>query len=267
MEVTELLSLLEDLEDNIDDLEESLEPLLAAALSATTKKLPLLDRAKLYTLLVYSIESLLFCTISLTSIQYHARLTSPAYLRLNGVQAKEHAVFQELTRVKQYFQKIKQAEDGQNPTRPAVSLNKQATGRFIKQALAGNDRYDTERAEREAREKLLATRKGLRNTRSAAPEPLSQPETSAPSPAEQQEDLEDGEVDDQEDSAMVDVPAEEPQSGNAFKQRRGRKKKVKMNQGKVNDDGIVKATKAKNHRNRVAVGFKGNLEQELVKPG
>jgi hypothetical protein len=61
METTELLSLLEDLEDNIDDLEESLEPLLAAALSVTTKKLPLLDRAKLYTVLVYSIESLLFC--------------------------------------------------------------------------------------------------------------------------------------------------------------------------------------------------------------
>jgi exosome complex protein LRP1 len=69
MEVTELISLLEDLEDNIDDLEESLEPLLAAALSATTKKLPLLDRAKLYTLLVYSIESLIFCTAFLTSIK------------------------------------------------------------------------------------------------------------------------------------------------------------------------------------------------------
>ncbi len=47
--------------DNIDDLEENLEPLLSAALTATTKKLPLLDKAKLYVLIVYSIESLLFC--------------------------------------------------------------------------------------------------------------------------------------------------------------------------------------------------------------
>jgi hypothetical protein len=61
METAELLSLVGHLEDNIDDLEENLEPLLAAALSATTKKLPVLDRAKLYVLIVYSIESLLFC--------------------------------------------------------------------------------------------------------------------------------------------------------------------------------------------------------------
>lgn len=61
METTDLLSLVEHLEVNIDDLEDSLEPLLAAALSATTKKLPVLDKAKLYVLIVYSIESLLFC--------------------------------------------------------------------------------------------------------------------------------------------------------------------------------------------------------------
>ena len=61
METAELLSLVEHLEDNIDELEESLEPLLEAALSATTKKLPVLDKAKLYVLIVYSIESLLFC--------------------------------------------------------------------------------------------------------------------------------------------------------------------------------------------------------------
>lgn len=62
METAELLSLVEHMEDNIDDLEENLEPLLAAALSATTKKLPVLDKAKLYVLIVYSIESLLFCS-------------------------------------------------------------------------------------------------------------------------------------------------------------------------------------------------------------
>lgn len=61
MDTAHLVSLVEHLEDNIDDLEDNLEPLLSTALTATTKKLPLLDKAKLYVLIVYSIESLLFC--------------------------------------------------------------------------------------------------------------------------------------------------------------------------------------------------------------
>ena len=61
MDTTNLLSLVEHLEDNIDELEDNLEPLLSIALTATTKKLPLLDKAKLYVLIVYTIESLLFC--------------------------------------------------------------------------------------------------------------------------------------------------------------------------------------------------------------
>ena len=46
----------------IDDLRDALEPLLATALSHHTTKLPLLDKAKLYVLVTYAIESLLFCT-------------------------------------------------------------------------------------------------------------------------------------------------------------------------------------------------------------
>ena len=62
MNSAEVLSLIEDLQDGIDDLEEDLEPLFNDTLSDTTKKLPLLDKAKLYTLIVYAIESLIFCT-------------------------------------------------------------------------------------------------------------------------------------------------------------------------------------------------------------
>ena len=58
-----------------------------------------------------------------------------AYLRLNGVAAKEHAVFKELTRVRQYFDKIKQAEAGPPKPRENMSLNKEAAGRIIKHAL------------------------------------------------------------------------------------------------------------------------------------
>jgi len=67
MDTTNLLSLVEHLEDNVDELEENLEPLLSAVLTTTTQKLPLLDKAKLYVLIVYSIESLLFCKTNFPS--------------------------------------------------------------------------------------------------------------------------------------------------------------------------------------------------------
>lgn len=59
-----MVSLLEQLDGEIDDLEESLAPLVATALSGTASKLPLLDKAKLYVLVTYAIESILFCEYS-----------------------------------------------------------------------------------------------------------------------------------------------------------------------------------------------------------
>jgi exosome complex protein LRP1 len=61
MEVADLLPLVERLEDNVDDLEEALQPLLDSSLAETSKKLPLLDKAKLHVLVTYTLESLLFC--------------------------------------------------------------------------------------------------------------------------------------------------------------------------------------------------------------
>ncbi|KAL2037916.1 hypothetical protein N7G274_009391 [Stereocaulon virgatum] len=137
MEATDLVPMIEQLDDNIDDLEEALEPLMKATLSDTAAKLPLLDKAQLYVLVAYAIESILF-----------------SYLRLNGVNAKEHPVFRELTRLKQYFEKIKAAESaGSNPT---TKLDKAAAGRFIKHALARNEKYDLQRAEQQAKEKAAA---------------------------------------------------------------------------------------------------------------
>jgi hypothetical protein len=63
MESSGLLTLLEQLDDEIDDLEESLAPVLNTALAATSSKLPLLDKAKLYILVTYGIESVLFCRL------------------------------------------------------------------------------------------------------------------------------------------------------------------------------------------------------------
>lgn len=72
MEVANLLPVIDRLEDNIDDLEEALEPLLSRSLDETSKKLPLLERAKLHALLTYTLESLIFCMFALPCswIQY-----------------------------------------------------------------------------------------------------------------------------------------------------------------------------------------------------
>ena len=53
-------------------------------------------------------------------------------MRLNGVNAKEHPVYRELTRVKQYFDKIKDIEF---PMQKTLELDKYAGARFIKHAL------------------------------------------------------------------------------------------------------------------------------------
>lgn len=61
MESVDLAPLIELLEDNIDDLEEALSTFMKSALSHTVGTLPLLDKANLYVLVTYAIESILFC--------------------------------------------------------------------------------------------------------------------------------------------------------------------------------------------------------------
>jgi len=140
MDSADLHDHIDDLGTSIDDLETSLAPLLNTGLSSSTSKLPLLDKAKLYVVATYAIESLLF-----------------SYLRLNSVDAKSHAIFQELSRVKQYFEKIKTVESA--GLKPTSKLDKGAAGRFVRHALVGNDKYDKERAELAEREKAGAKRK------------------------------------------------------------------------------------------------------------
>ena len=61
MDGTGIESGMEQLDDNIDDLEEALLPILNDSMSDAVGKLPLLDRAKFFVLITYTIESLLFC--------------------------------------------------------------------------------------------------------------------------------------------------------------------------------------------------------------
>lgn len=72
-------------------------------------------------------------SVRLTHIKLGWTLTSLAYLRLHGVDAKQHPVFRELTRVKQYFDKIKALET--EPEQRTMTVDKQAAGRFIKHGL------------------------------------------------------------------------------------------------------------------------------------
>jgi len=135
MDYSKVLVLLERLEAEIDGLEDSLAPVVKSDLSHITSKLPLLDRAKLYALSTYAVDSILF-----------------SYLQLNSVQARQHPVFQELERVRHYFEKIKAAE-ATLPSRGALSLDKEAAARFISAGLSGNSKLDLQQAEQPSKKK------------------------------------------------------------------------------------------------------------------
>ncbi|KAL3436783.1 Sas10/Utp3/C1D family-domain-containing protein [Aspergillus tetrazonus] len=137
MESADLIPLLERLDDDVDDLEEAIAPILQSTVVETSKKLPVLDKAKFHVMTAYALESLIF-----------------SYLRLHGVKATEHPVYRELKRVKQYFDKIKALET--EPEQRTMVLDKQAAGRFIKHGLAGNEKLDLQREEQLAKEKARA---------------------------------------------------------------------------------------------------------------
>ncbi|KAF2435612.1 hypothetical protein EJ08DRAFT_645309 [Tothia fuscella] len=134
MDTEEVHSLIEDLDTSIDKLEDALKPLLDVSIASTAASLPVLERAKLYVLVTYAIESVLF-----------------SHVRLSGADAKEHPIIKELARVRQYFEKIEKAE---NPVgkRENLSLNKPAAGRIIKAALSGNIKFDKEQERKKMRE-------------------------------------------------------------------------------------------------------------------
>lgn len=58
--VKDITSDLDRLDGQLDNLEDALKPLLGQ-LEELSSQLPLLDKAKLFSLTAYSIESLLFC--------------------------------------------------------------------------------------------------------------------------------------------------------------------------------------------------------------
>ncbi|KAL0635119.1 hypothetical protein Q9L58_005940 [Maublancomyces gigas] len=139
MNASQVMDLVNLLDDQVDDIEDALAPLLKSSLQDIAAKLPVVDKARLYVLTTYAIDSLLF-----------------SYLRLNGVNAREHPVMRELERIKQYVKKINEAQGAVTEVKREVTLNKAVAARFIKHDLAGNDQWDRERAAEKIREKAAA---------------------------------------------------------------------------------------------------------------
>lgn len=126
------------LENQLDHLEESLEPLMGN-LQELSSQLPLLDKAKLFSLTAYSIESILFGSYCLLICRDHMLISYIASLKLEGQDAQNHEVFTELKRIQQYFAKIKKVEEPRPESdRPNLTVNKEAAARILKSDLVSS---------------------------------------------------------------------------------------------------------------------------------
>ncbi|UKZ74173.1 hypothetical protein TrVFT333_001832 [Trichoderma virens FT-333] len=146
----------EKLGSQLDKLEDALEPLLGN-LSEMASQLPLLDRAKLFSLTAYAIESLLFYP---------------------GGDAQNHAVYAELKRIQQYFAKIKAAEEPE--TKRTLTVNQEAAARILKADLSDNKTLSAKLAEKIAEERAKALLKAAESKKRSAEE-AAQPASSEPS--------------------------------------------------------------------------------------
>lgn len=139
MDVSDITPQLDQLEEQLNKAQEVLGPLLGD-IGDISGKLPLLDKAKLYVLVSYTIESLLFCKTCSSLLPYNYLVLTPgaAALRLNGVETKNHAIFTELTRVKQYMDKIQKLENP--PAERENAVNTEAAARFLRSDLVRHQR-------------------------------------------------------------------------------------------------------------------------------
>ncbi|KAK8103962.1 uncharacterized protein PG998_010995 [Apiospora kogelbergensis] len=218
MDVTNILPQLERLDGDIDGLEEALQPILKGV-SDLSSKLPLLEKAKLYVLATYALESMLFSS-----------------LRLNAVDAKNHPVFKELTRVRQYFDKIKNIETP--PEKPEASLNKGAAISFIRSGLAENKDKDMIARERaKAAIKAAAQQKAQAGTKRKVEDQES--ETSA-SDSEEDDDSEEA------GGAAVAAAAATPEPP----KKKSRKDRKKEAEGKTESNAGKKDKKNKHDKKK-----------------
>ncbi|KAF5375288.1 hypothetical protein D9758_000543 [Tetrapyrgos nigripes] len=100
---------------SLEELESHLDPLFSQSFSETLLGLEPIQQAKLQTVIPYLVYDLVFI-----------------YLKTRGLDPKTHPVFAELEGVRQYFDKIKNAE---NPATRTTQVDKAAASRFIKHAI------------------------------------------------------------------------------------------------------------------------------------
>ncbi|ESU14421.1 hypothetical protein FGSG_08866 [Fusarium graminearum PH-1] len=146
---------LDRLDDQLDDLEEILQPLLGN-LQGLASELPLLDKAKLFSLTAYAIESLLFY--------------ATASLKLEGSDTQTQAVYAELKRIQQYFGKIKNIETPEVEESRSLTVNQEAAARILKADLADNKTISNKLAEKIAEERAKALLKSVENRKRPAEE-------------------------------------------------------------------------------------------------
>ncbi|PPQ77038.1 hypothetical protein CVT25_014855 [Psilocybe cyanescens] len=138
-ETSKIKNRLSGLSASFDELESLLEPLFAQTLPETLVGLEPLQQAKLQTVLPYLVYDLIFI-----------------YLKSRGIDPKTHPVIPELDRIREYFEKINNAENPpasmsleifKNRSSQSISLttppsserteiDKAAANRFIKHAIA-----------------------------------------------------------------------------------------------------------------------------------
>ncbi|KAM0249628.1 hypothetical protein ACHAP5_002754 [Fusarium lateritium] len=143
---------LDRLDDQLDDLEETLQPLLGN-LEGMASELPLLDKAKLFSLTAYAIESLLFSS-----------------LKLQGSDTQTQDVLTELKRIQQYFGKIKNIEAPPAEESRSMTVNQEAAARILKADLSDNKTISNRLAEKIAEERAKALLKSVENRKRPADE-------------------------------------------------------------------------------------------------
>ncbi|KAL2874252.1 hypothetical protein SGCOL_010620 [Colletotrichum sp. CLE4] len=145
MALKDMTSDLKKLDTHVDSLEDALKPLIDN-LPEMANELPLLDKAKMFALTAYAIETLLF-----------------------WVDAKDHQVMTELKRVQQYFGKIKGVEE--TPAQRTATVNTEAATRILKADLGSNDPTLKKRLEEKlAEERAKALLNSMQKTKRPAPE-------------------------------------------------------------------------------------------------
>ncbi|KAK9491704.1 hypothetical protein V1508DRAFT_373268 [Lipomyces doorenjongii] len=128
----ELFPLIENLEKEMGELECSLKPIIENGVAEYANDMAPIDKAKAYLLALYALNSTIYST-----------------LKIGEINTKDHQIMIDIRRVQTYMAKIKNAEElfaGRQ-----LQLDRQAAGRFIKHALAGNEAYDESRARKKAK--------------------------------------------------------------------------------------------------------------------